>query len=161
MMKACNHNTYQNVSCFIQPLPFPKLCLTVETGQKVDKNLEEFTEWEVEGKRYIKMIFWGDRLIEEKVFFIKEAICTKSYLWFCCCSRLISFPTWSYVKIILFLLFPQTMLEIFCYLDFRGFAWSYGSTKSNLNPCMKNPSIALLSLTLKLLYQAGCNSKKN
>ena len=112
----------------------------------------------------VRFFFLMNTDMEEGVFFIKEAICIKIRIakFVCDCAS----PQDKYLPNLIlcencFILFPKTMVDIFCFLDFHGFAWNYISPKSNIHPCMENSSVTWLTWTLKLLCQAGWNVKKN
>ena len=75
--------------------------------------------------------------MEEGVFFIKEAICIKikAVKFVCGCAA----PQDKYLPNLIvgencFILFLKTMVDIFCFLDFHGFAWSYVTPKSSMHP---------------------------
>ena len=75
---------------------------------------------------------------EEGVFFTKEAICAKIKIakLVCDCAA----PQDKYLPNLILgencFLFPKTMVDIFCFLGFHGFAWSYMSLKSNMHACI-------------------------
>ena len=133
IVKASDHNPFPNIlSLGLSLFPFPSALSNSRNGTEG----REFKEWGVEGKRLIKMI---SNLFLIKLFhlihclinLIAMCVFTTNAIRQILESRGIGFITYTNIfhqrshLIILFILFPQTRVDIFCFLDFYGFARRY------------------------------------